>query len=57
MPRAANPTARALLALEAIQNTPGITYAQAGVDIDAGNEMVNRIKPLVRATRRPGARV
>ncbi|MDP2731896.1 MAG: phosphoribosylformylglycinamidine cyclo-ligase [Hoeflea sp.] len=33
----------------------GLTYAQAGVDIDAGNEMVNRIKPLVRATRRPGA--
>ena len=33
----------------------GLTYAQAGVDIDSGNEMVNRIKPLVRATRRPGA--
>tara|TARA_R110002020_G_scaffold18931_32_gene65565 strand:- start:1418 stop:2488 length:1071 start_codon:yes stop_codon:yes gene_type:complete len=33
----------------------GLTYAQAGVDIDAGNEMVNRIKPLVRSTRRPGA--
>jgi phosphoribosylaminoimidazole (AIR) synthetase len=29
----------------------GLTYADAGVDIDAGNEMVNRIKPLVRATR------
>ena len=34
---------------------PGLTYAQAGVDIDAGNAMVERIKPLVRATRRPGA--
>ena len=33
----------------------GLTYAQAGVDIDAGNSMVERIKPLVRATRRPGA--
>ena len=33
----------------------GLTYAQAGVDIDAGNEMINRIKPLVRSTRRPGA--
>lgn len=33
----------------------GLTYAQAGVDIDAGNELVERIKPLVRATRRPGA--
>ncbi len=35
--------------------TQGLTYAQAGVDIDAGNAMVEDIKPLVRATRRPGA--
>ena len=34
---------------------PNLTYADAGVDIDAGNAMVERIKPLVRATRRPGA--
>ncbi len=33
----------------------GLTYADAGVDIDAGNALVDRIKPLVRATRRPGA--
>jgi phosphoribosylformylglycinamidine cyclo-ligase len=33
----------------------GFTYAQAGVDIDAGNRMVDLIKPLVRATARPGA--
>src|SRR6476469_5511751 len=33
----------------------GMTYAEAGVDIDAGNAMVETIKPLVRATRRPGA--
>lgn len=33
----------------------GVTYAQAGVDIDAGNALVEKIKPLVRATRRPGA--
>ena len=33
----------------------GLTYAEAGVDIDAGNAMVAAIKPLVRATRRPGA--
>lgn len=33
----------------------GLTYAQAGVDIDAGNAMVEAIKPLVRTTRRPGA--
>ncbi len=32
-----------------------LTYADAGVDIDAGNAMVESIKPLVRATRRPGA--
>ncbi len=32
-----------------------LTYADAGVDIDAGNRMVELIKPLVRATRRPGA--
>lgn len=33
----------------------GLTYAQAGVDIDAGNALIDRIKPLARATRRPGA--
>ncbi len=33
----------------------GLTYAQAGVDIDAGNRMVELIKPLVRATARVGA--
>ena len=32
-----------------------LTYADSGVDIDAGNAMVEAIKPLVRATRRPGA--
>ena len=31
-----------------------LTYKDAGVDIDAGNELVERIKPLVRATERPG---
>jgi phosphoribosylformylglycinamidine cyclo-ligase len=31
------------------------SYARAGVDIDAGNRMVDLIKPLVRATARPGA--
>src|SRR5215218_3512386 len=33
----------------------GLTYAGAGVDIDAGNRVVELIKPLVRATARPGA--
>ncbi len=32
-----------------------LTYADAGVDIDAGNRLVDRIKPFARATRRPGA--
>ncbi|MFN3585030.1 phosphoribosylformylglycinamidine cyclo-ligase [Phenylobacterium sp.] len=33
----------------------GLTYAQAGVDIDAGNALVERIKPLAKSTRRSGA--
>jgi phosphoribosylformylglycinamidine cyclo-ligase len=33
----------------------GLTYADAGVDIDAGNRLVDMIKPLVRATARPGS--
>ena len=33
----------------------GLTYAGAGVDIDRGNAFVEAIKPLVAATRRPGA--
>ena len=33
----------------------GLTYADAGVDIDAGNALVDAIKPMVRATRRAGA--
>ncbi|TFF21963.1 phosphoribosylformylglycinamidine cyclo-ligase [Jiella endophytica] len=32
-----------------------LTYRDAGVDIDAGNEMVRRIKPHVRSTTRKGA--
>ena len=30
------------------------TYSDAGVDIDAGNELIERIKPLVESTRRDG---
>ena len=33
----------------------GLTYRDAGVDIDAGNALVDRIKPLAASTRRPGA--
>jgi len=32
----------------------GLSYADAGVDIDAGNALVERIKPAAKATTRPG---
>ncbi len=32
----------------------GLTYAEAGVDITAGNALVDRIKPAAAATARPG---
>ena len=32
----------------------GLTYAEAGVDIDAGNELVERIKPAAASTIRSG---
>ena len=35
--------------------TNGLTYAQAGVDIDAGNALVERIKPAARRTARSGS--
>ena len=32
----------------------GLTYADAGVDIDAGNALVERIKPAAKRTGRAG---
>jgi len=36
------------------QNKNGLTYADAGVDIDAGNALVDRIKPAAASTTRAG---
>ena len=36
------------------QGHNGLTYAEAGVDIDAGNALVERIKPAAARTRRSG---
>ena len=33
---------------------PALSYRDAGVDIDAGNRLVDRIKPHAQRTRRPG---
>ena len=37
------------------ERNTAVTYREAGVDIDAGNRLVAAIKPLAKATRRPGA--
>jgi phosphoribosylformylglycinamidine cyclo-ligase len=37
-----------------MNDASSLTYKDAGVDIDAGNALVERIKPCVAATRRPG---
>jgi phosphoribosylformylglycinamidine cyclo-ligase len=36
------------------KNTTSLSYADAGVDIEAGNQLIDRIKPIAKATRRPG---
>lgn len=35
----------------------GLTYADAGVSIDAGDALIDKIKPMARSTSRPGADV
>lgn len=37
----------------AVTNKTSLSYKDAGVDIDAGNTLVNRIKGVVKQTRRP----
>ena len=34
--------------------SPGLNYAMAGVDINAGNALVDKIKPIAKRTHRPG---
>jgi phosphoribosylformylglycinamidine cyclo-ligase len=34
--------------------TTPLSYRDAGVDIDVGNQLIERIKPIAKATRRPG---
>ena len=34
--------------------TNSLNYRDSGVDIDAGSELIERIKPAVAKTRRPG---
>jgi len=36
------------------KNLPGLSYKDAGVDIDAGDALVERIKPLAKKTMREG---
>ena len=38
------------------ENRKPLTYADAGVEIDTGNRLVDRIRPFARATSRPGAK-
>jgi len=45
----------ALKASSESQGPERLTYAQAGVSVDAGNYLVETIKPFIKQTRRPGA--
>jgi phosphoribosylformylglycinamidine cyclo-ligase len=48
-------TSRHHLEQAMVERKNGLTYADSGVDIDAGNRLVDLIKPMVRATARAGA--
>jgi len=36
-------------------NSKSLSYADAGVDIDAGESLIEKIKPMAKSTKRPGA--
>ena len=38
-----------------MSNKKSLSYKDAGVDIDAGESLVEKIKPLAKSTRRAGA--
>ncbi|XP_037688087.1 trifunctional purine biosynthetic protein adenosine-3 isoform X1 [Choloepus didactylus] len=44
-------------AIAFLQQPRGLTYKESGVDIAAGNMLVQKIKPLAKATSRPGCEV
>ncbi|KAB1283420.1 Trifunctional purine biosynthetic protein adenosine-3 [Camelus dromedarius] len=44
-------------AIAFLQQPRGLTYKESGVDIAAGNMLVKKIKPLAKATSRPGCDV
>lgn len=44
-------------AIAFLQQPRGLTYKESGVDIAAGNLLVKKIKPLAKATSRPGCDV
>lgn len=37
-----------------MSSTKSLSYSDAGVDIDAGNDLIEQIKPLAARTKRPG---
>ncbi|MBN7828108.1 phosphoribosylformylglycinamidine cyclo-ligase, partial [Bowmanella dokdonensis] len=38
------------------ESKPSLSYKDAGVDIDAGNQLVERIKSVTKKTQRPEVR-